>query len=180
MEASRTRDEWIALRYQAGERGAFEELVAVMERPLLYYATKLTGKEERALDLLQEVWIRAFRGLRKLKDPGALRPWLYTIAHAIAVSGIRRETSRERAEELHSEAFQEACEPAFAEEDSAAVHRALDELEPAQREVLTLHFLEDFSLAEISSIIRCPEATVKSRLFGIVTKWEPLRGLPMS
>src|SRR5258707_2379212 len=134
MEASRTRDEWIALRCQAGDPGAFEELIAVMERPLLYYATKLTGKEERALDVLQEVWIRAFRGLRKLKDPGALRPWLSAIAHAVAVDGIRRETSRERAEEAHSETFQEACCPSFPEEDSAAVHQALDELEPAQRE----------------------------------------------
>jgi len=46
---SRTQDEWIALRCQAGEQNAFEDLVALMERPLLYYATKLTGNAETAL-----------------------------------------------------------------------------------------------------------------------------------
>jgi RNA polymerase sigma-70 factor (ECF subfamily) len=164
MDASRTRDEWIALRCQAGEPGSFEELVATMERPLLYYVAKLTGSEESALDVLQEVWIRAFRGIHKLKEPGALRAWLYRIAHGIAVDRIRSNSSRERAEETHSEAFQEAVDPSFAEEDSVAVHQALNELEPDQREVLVLHFLEEFSLAEISGIIGRPEGTVKSRL----------------
>jgi RNA polymerase sigma-70 factor (ECF subfamily) len=50
---SRTRDEWITLRCQAGEQNAFEDLVALMERPLLYYATKLTGNAETALDVLR-------------------------------------------------------------------------------------------------------------------------------
>jgi RNA polymerase sigma-70 factor (ECF subfamily) len=69
----RMQYEWLALRCQAGDAGAFEDLIAVMERPLLYYATSLTGNPDSALDVLQEVWIRAFRGIRKLKDPGSLR-----------------------------------------------------------------------------------------------------------
>jgi RNA polymerase sigma-70 factor (ECF subfamily) len=71
---SRTKDEWIALRCQAGEQNAFEDLVALMERPLLYYATKLTGNTETALDVLQDVWMKAFRGIRKLKDLSSLSP----------------------------------------------------------------------------------------------------------
>jgi RNA polymerase sigma-70 factor, ECF subfamily len=161
---SRTRDEWLALRCQAREPGAFEDLITVMERPLLYYASKLTGRDDRAPDVLQEVWMKAFRGIRKLKDPGRLRPWLYTMTHGIAVDRIRQSSSRERAEEAYAETWEEAAELTFAEEDAAALHRALDELEPRQREVLVLHFLEEFSLAEISEIIGCPEGTVKSRL----------------
>jgi RNA polymerase sigma-70 factor (ECF subfamily) len=161
---SRTRDEWIALRCQSGEASGFEDLVAVMERPLLYYATKLTGNAEAALDLLQDVWMRVFRGIRRLKDPGSLRPWLYSITHGIAVDRIRRNNSRERAEEVHIAAFQESADPSFAEEDSAALHQALNELGLEHREVLVLHFLEDFSLAEIAGIVGCSEGTVKSRI----------------
>jgi RNA polymerase sigma-70 factor (ECF subfamily) len=98
---SRTKDEWIALRCQSGEPGAFEDLVALMERPLLYYAAKLTGNIEAALAVLEDVWMRVFRGIRRLKDPGSLRPWLYSITHGIAVDRIRRNSSRERAEEVH-------------------------------------------------------------------------------
>ena len=62
--------EWLALRCQSGDPGAFEDLIAVMERPLLYYAASLTGSVDSALDVLQEVWMKAFRGIRKLKNPG--------------------------------------------------------------------------------------------------------------
>jgi RNA polymerase sigma-70 factor (ECF subfamily) len=161
---NRTKDEWIALRCQSGEPGGFEDLVALMERPLLYYAAKLTGNVEAALDVLQEVWIRVFRGIGRLKDPGSLRPWLYRITHGIAVDRLRRDSSRERAEEARIAASQESADPSFAHQDSAALHQALSEIGLRHREVLVLHFLEDFSLAEIAGIVGCSEGTVKSRI----------------
>jgi RNA polymerase sigma-70 factor (ECF subfamily) len=135
-----------------------------MERPLLYYATKLLGNEERALDALQEVWIRVFRGVRKLHDPASLRPWLYRVTYGIVVDRIRRDSSRRRAEEAHAEEFTETVEVAFREEDADAVHEALDRIDLKHREVLVLHFIEDFSVAEIAGVIGCPEGTVKSRI----------------
>ena len=136
-----------------------------MERPLLYYTAKLLRNEERAVDVLQEVWIRVFRGIRKLKDPGSLRPWLYRIAYGISIDRMRRDASRERAEESLSDAFDEAAENSFADEDAAAVHQALDELDLRHREVLVLHFIENFSVAEVAAVIGCPEGTVKSRIY---------------
>jgi RNA polymerase sigma-70 factor (ECF subfamily) len=83
----------------------------------------------------------------------------------VAVDRIRRNVARERAEEGHLDGFSDAVEPTFSAGDGAAIHRGLDELEPAHREVLVLHFLEDFAVAEIAGIVKCPEGTVKSRLF---------------
>ncbi len=156
--------EWLALRCQSGEKGAFNDLIAVMERPLLYYAMTLTGDQDSALDVLQDVWTRVLRGIRKLKDPGALRPWLYSIVHGLAVDRIRKNSSREQAEKVQLEEFQEAEEPSFAEEDAAAVHAALNRIGLLHREVLVLHFLEDLSLAEIAAVVGCSEGTVKSRI----------------
>jgi len=161
---SRAQYEWIALRCQAGEPSAFEDLIAVMERPLLYYAMTVTGSEDGALDVLQDAWIKVFRSIHKLKDPGSLRPWLYSIVHGIAVDRIRRNASRERAESAQYEDFQESADPSFAEEDAAAIHEALEQIEIIHREVLVLHFLEDLSIAEIAEIVGCSEGTVKSRL----------------
>ena len=165
---TRAHYEWIALRCQAGEPDGFEDLIAVMERPLHYYATSLTGNADSALDVLQEVWIKALRGIRKLKDPGSLRSWLYTITHGVAVDRIRRNASRERAEQVELEDFEEAQEPSealsFAAEDAAAIHQALSEISLVHREVLVLHFLEDLSIAEIAGVVGCSEGTVKSRL----------------
>ena len=161
---TRLRDEWLALRCRTNEPGAYADLVSVMESPLLYYVIKLTGSRDAALDILQEVWVRAFRGIRKLKDPGAVRPWLYSIAHGISVDHLRRMSVRMDNEVTGIEITDVASEETFTPEDAAAVHRALDELQPLHREVLVLFFIEEFSLAEIAEATGCPEGTVKSRL----------------
>ncbi|HEX9198866.1 MAG TPA: RNA polymerase sigma factor [Acidobacteriaceae bacterium] len=161
----RARYEWLALRCQAGEPGAFEDLIAVMERPLLYYATSLTGNQDDGLDVLQEVWIKVLRRIGELRDPGALRAWLYRITHGVAIDRIRRSRSREKAEDEQYAEFNEADAPSFAEEDAAAIHQALGEIGLKHREVLVLHFLQDLSMADIGKIVGCSEGTVRSRIF---------------
>src|SRR5437764_3516322 len=164
------RDQWLALRCQAGEPAAFAELVREMDQPLRYYAAKLLGGDEAAaLDVLQEAWAAAFQSVRRLREPGALRPWLYRLVRAAAVDRLRREGRRRRAEVARAEQSPEAV-PAddpgpFAAEDAAAIHRLLDRLTAEHREVLVLHFLEDLPVADIASVVGCPEGTVKSRLY---------------
>lgn len=165
MQSSiRARDEWLALRCQAGVDGAFEDLIAEVERPLFYYAVKLTGSQDAAVDVLQDVWLRALRGIRKLKEPASVRAWLYTMVHGIVVDSFRRERSRERAEEIHVELLDDGTDTRFTAGDAAAVHQSLDRLEPKHRDLLVLYFIEDFSIGEMSQILRCPEGTVKSRV----------------
>jgi RNA polymerase sigma-70 factor (ECF subfamily) len=142
--ARRERDALIALRCRLGEPEAFAELVRELERPLLYYAAKLLGDENRAFDVLQEVWLTAFRTVHRLEEAASLRAWLYRIAHGLVVDRIRRDASHRRVEAARAEAAPEADpEPTFDAHDAAAIHRALDELYTHHREVLVLHFLEE-------------------------------------
>jgi len=53
----------------------------------------------------------------------------------------------------------------FDRQDAAAIHQALDQPGLRHREVLVLHFMEDFSVAETAAIVGCPEGTVKSRIY---------------
>jgi RNA polymerase sigma-70 factor, ECF subfamily len=159
------RDEHLALRCQSGEAGAFEELVRVMERPLLYFARTLVQDDETALDVLQAVWIAAFKGVRKLESPGALRSWIYRIAHRKAVDRVRGDVSRAEAERRRAKENGEVVsddEPTFDSEDAHALHAAIANLDRAHREVIVLHFLEDLSVAEV---VGCPPGTVKSRIY---------------
>jgi RNA polymerase sigma-70 factor (ECF subfamily) len=161
-----TRDELLALRCQTGEPAAFAELIAAFERPLRYYLVKLLGDEDRAYDVLQEVWLQAVRTIRQLVEPAALRVWLYRLAHGLAVDQIRRRRVRQVAEQERAapEDAAEADRP-FTSIDAHAIHRALDELPARQREALVLFFLESLSLEEIAEVLRCPAGTVKSRLY---------------
>jgi RNA polymerase sigma-70 factor (ECF subfamily) len=167
-DAARTRDAWLAVRCQLGEAQAFRELVAEMERPLMYFASKLLGSERDAPDVVQEVWAQAFSKVRQLRDPGSLRPWLYRLTRAMAVSRVRSDVARERREAAASDEAGSAADDTdayIARESAATLHRALDALSLRHREVLALHFLEELPLEEIAEIVNAPEGTIKSRLF---------------
>jgi RNA polymerase sigma-70 factor (ECF subfamily) len=160
-----TRDEWIALRCQHGESSAFEDLVREMERPLYYFAQKLVNDESKALDVLQEVWLKAFRTIGRLENPRSVRAWLYRLTRGLAIDLVRKEVAERRREHEHAEDRPEAGEEvSFTEDDATALHEGLDKLDVGHREVLVLHFLEDMSMTEIAEVLGCPAGTVKSRL----------------
>jgi RNA polymerase sigma-70 factor, ECF subfamily len=170
MAASiRPKDSWLALRCQLGETEAFRELVAEMERPLMYFASKVLGSERDAPDVVQDVWLQAFAKVGQLRELGAIRPWLYRLTRAIAVSRIRSDVARERREATVTEeelpVGDDGTDARLLQEDAATLHRSLDVLSLEHREVLTLHFLEELSLEEIAGIVSVPVGTVKSRLF---------------
>jgi RNA polymerase sigma-70 factor, ECF subfamily len=160
----RVRFEWLALRCQTGDPEAFADLIAVMERPLLYYATCLTGNEDAALDVLQDVWLKVVRGILRLKDPGSLKPWLYAITHGVAVDRIRRDYKRDKAEQKQLDDALNIDEPSFDEEEATVIRNALSRLGVKHREVLVLHFLQDLSIVDIANVVGCSEGTVKSRI----------------
>jgi RNA polymerase sigma-70 factor (ECF subfamily) len=137
-----------------------------MERPLLYYATKLLASEDAAFDVLQEVWLTAYRAIRRLDDPRSVRSWLYRITHDRAIDRIRHDRSRDRAERSRAESVSEELDegPAFNSENAELLHRGLDRIDLKHREVIVLHFLDDLSIAEIATIIGEPAGTVKSRI----------------
>ena len=166
---TRTKDELLAVRCQLGDAAAFRELVEEMESPLMYFAGKLLGSERDAPDVVQEVWLQAFARLRQLREPAALRAWLYQITRAAAAGRTRRDVARElretRAVLEEPPPRDEPEDQLWLEQDAAVLHRALDTLSLQHREVLTLHFLEELSLEEIAEIVHAPVGTVKSRLF---------------
>lgn len=166
-QTERIRSQVLLLRYYRGDIEAFEELVAIWERPLFYFIRRIVGSEEDAWDVSQEVWFQAVRRLNQLRDPESLPAWLYQIARNRALNHCRTNRGREiLIDDLDS--LPDVPEEAtidFSTAEAKAIHWGLDQLSLAQREVLTLHFLEDLTLREIGEIAGVPVGTVKSRLF---------------
>ena len=168
--ARRARDGWIAYRCQCGEPGAFETLVAEMERPLFYYILKLLGNEDAALDVLQDVWVKVFRGIGALRVPEALRAWLYRVARGTALNRVRGDAARLEAEEPLEDTGDGVLDPAlgnvgFGPDEVIEVDRALGRLTRRHREVLVLLFLEGLTVDEIAGVVGAPAGTVKSRIY---------------
>lgn len=179
-EARRARDAWIACRCQLGEAEGFELLVSEMQRPLFYYVLKLLGNEDVALDVLQEVWVKVFRGIRGLRAPEALRTWLYRVARGTALNRVREDDARTGAEEPldDREDTSDVRDAAgFGNQEAFEIHEALDRLDRRFREVLVLLFLEGLSVDEIAAVVGVPAGTVKSRVYHAKKALRELLGL---
>ena len=167
-ELDRVYERLVVIRARARDSGAFRELVQRYERRLLYYIRRVLGDGSESFDVLQEVWLRVFLKLTSLRAPEAFRVWLYKIAHDATVSHLRRRSKECAATSIDEDAplppSVDPCNELDTLENAELVHRALERLSQPHREVLTLRFMEDLSLAEIAEIVGCELGTVKSRL----------------
>ena len=154
---------------------------------LYRYAFWLCGQEALAQDLVQETFLRAWRGLDSLRENVAAKAWLTTI--------LRREHARlyERkpmptTDIAELELGDAAPGPEHLGED-AVLRAAIAKLEPKYREPLVLQVLGGFSCAEIARELRISEAAVMTQVFrarqklrtlldGETTKEAALHGLP--
>jgi RNA polymerase sigma-70 factor (ECF subfamily) len=89
-------DEALVQKAKGGDRAAFEELVRRTSRLVFARLYLETGDTHRAEDLLQETWLRAFRSLGRLNEPGNLRPWLLAIAQNALTDAARGESRQKR------------------------------------------------------------------------------------
>ena len=153
---------WV-IQAQAGDFAAFARLIKRYERPLFYYLRRLAPKGDGALDVFQEVWIEAFRGLPSLHVPEAFRVWLYRIAHNKAARFVRDDIRRKEIDNLSQP--EQTTGPDETELNAEAIHHGLASLPASQREILTLHYLHELSIADLGRILNCPPGTVKSRLY---------------
>jgi RNA polymerase sigma-70 factor (ECF subfamily) len=160
------RTELLAIRYKRGDAEAMGELVLIWQNPLYYYVRRLVPDEEEALDVVQDVWVLVIRRFRQLRNPAAFPAWLFRIARNVAYGRLRKSQPQEMvtADNVASQEEEEEDSDPLAKFTAERVHRALTRLSVAHRDCLTLHFIEGFSLAEVSQIVGVAVGTVKSRL----------------
>jgi len=156
----------LVLRCQAGDHDAFAGLFERYQAPLKYYLRRLLDSPELADDVLQTVWLKVLRGVKRLRRPDAFRTWLYRIARNEAFQQLRRDRRwievQESLPAQEQEEDEEEEEPPAA--DAARIHAALGQLSSPHRDVLMLRFLEDLSYVEIAEIVNSSVGTVRSRL----------------
>ena len=151
-----------------GDVEAFNLLISRWEKRVFNYLLRILRNREDALDLSQDVFLKAYQNLRKLEDPARFAAWLFRIAHNEAYS-LFRKRKPEAAEPLgltmNEVTMNMGGASVFPIELSIAVSSALDRLNPDQREAVVLKIYQGFKFEEMSEILSCPVSTVKSRLY---------------
>lgn len=164
-------DRDLVLAARRGKVDAYNALVSRWEKRIFNYLRRLTGHEEDAMDLAQDVFLKAWQSLARLGDPARFGPWLYRIAHNEAISHVRRRRPETDLENLPPVAHSTRMAPV---EVSLAVEAALARVSPEQREAVILKVYEGFKFDEMAEVLNCPASTLKSRVY---TGLEELRRL---
>jgi RNA polymerase sigma-70 factor (ECF subfamily) len=151
-------DRQIAARARAGDLAAFVQLVERYRAPLIAYIYGLTGVRDDAEELAQDAFCRAWEKLPTLRRRDRLVPWLYRIAHNLAVSAARRPQTVALIEEPSAGSDTLPADP------SADVHRAVAGLPESQRLIVALRHFTGLSHEDIARVLSIPTGTVRSRL----------------
>ncbi|HEV8384415.1 MAG TPA: sigma-70 family RNA polymerase sigma factor [Candidatus Acidoferrales bacterium] len=163
---------------QAGSDAAFDWLVTHYHVPVFNLVYRMIGDAADAADATQEVFLKAFKGIRGFRRGSSLKTWLYRIAIREAlnqrrwfVRHARQQTSIDAPDvhsgEAHFELESTAATPlelCAAHELQETVQGALDQVPEVFRSAVVLRDLEGLSYEEVAEVLEVSVGTVKSRI----------------
>jgi RNA polymerase sigma-70 factor (ECF subfamily) len=162
------REQLPVAQARAGDTAAWDTIFRRYQLPLYVYVFELVHDEQTSLDIVQESFINAARHIGSLREDAKFGSWLFGIAHQKCIQRWRKQARDEALrEELAAAPPDFEDDPAeflIRAEQEAEFMKLLNQLPLAQRSVLLLHFVEEFSLEEIAAITGAQLGTVKSRL----------------
>jgi RNA polymerase sigma-70 factor (ECF subfamily) len=167
-------DSWI-FESKRGNAQAFNRLVLKWEKPVYNLALRMLQDREEAAEATQEVFLLAFKGIRRFRRDSTFSTWLYRIALNHCSTRIGQ---RPPGIHLSLDDDNEASHPAeklavsgsqpgelLRSEQQRKVLAALSHLLPEQQAVIELKFFQEMTFEEIAEVLGAPLSTVKSRLY---------------
>ena len=155
-------------RCQAGDVDAFEELYARHSPRIFSLASRMAGSPESGEDLLQEIFLQAYRKIGGFKGDAAVGTWLYRLALNHCLDFVR--SRQAKMDKATGTIDGEDRAPALAARRDSPVERidlerAVQQLPPGCREVFVLHDIEGYEHREIAKMLGIAEGTSKSQVF---------------
>ena len=161
-------------RILAGDEAAFASLVRKYQEEVHRLAWRKIGDFHIAEDITQETFLRVYQKLETLEDPTLFPGWLYVIVNHLCVAWFRKNRLQaESLEETHiseieTEAYSRYVATEHAKTSDEAqrglVEKLLTKLNESDRTIITLHYFEEMTSAEIGTFLGVSENTIKSRI----------------
>ncbi|MBD3185157.1 RNA polymerase sigma-70 factor [Candidatus Poribacteria bacterium] len=161
-------------RFQRGELSAFDEIVKRCQKHVYNLAYRFTRNCEDSYDISQEVFIKVFKSLDKLKNTSAFDAWLRRVTVNACMDHLRKQPGEKIFEDItdveirQSVTNKETVNPDTPLEDNELqriISRAVQQLPNKQRKVFILRHYEGLALKEIAEAMDCSLGTVKAHLF---------------
>jgi len=158
-------DEMVVKNVCSSDQELYSVLVTRYQEKLLRYITYLIHDEQKAKDVVQEAFIKAFINLKGFDTSKKFSSWIYRIAHNEAMNVVKKYQKEVRLPEDFEIESEDDMEADFVQQEMGEEVRAyLSELPVIYAEPLMLRYLEDKTYDEISYILRIPVGTVGTRI----------------
>jgi len=168
-------DHWVVLAVKGDEK-AYSELTQKYQKPLYFHVRKMIRNSDFADDLVQDIFLKAFKSLKNYKNDYAFSTWLYRIATNHTIDYLRKKKLEtlsihaDDSDDTHA-TIQLADEDSFTDEPMIRrerknkVHEAIGQLPEKYREVILKRHIEEKSYQEIAEEMDIPLGTVKAHIF---------------
>ena len=177
-DESRKQDDDLVARTQAGDTGAFDELIVKYSPRLYGMIYNMTSNHDDTHDMLQDIWAKAFRSISTFRGKSAFYTWVYSIAVNMTINFLKKRTRRTHmslddvdSSIHHDKDFVELAatttpvREANLNELQKRLNEAMQRLSHDHRSVVTMFDIQGMPHAEIAKILGISEGTVRSRLF---------------
>ena len=162
---------------RAGIEEAYEELIDRYEQPVYSVVSRLIGNQADACDVVQEVFLKVFRGVNSFREQSSLRTWIYRIAvneahnhrrwfarHCKCEISFENEREETNPLDLARDFRRSPYDQALDGENRTLIERALARINPVFRTAVVLRDIQNLSYEEIADILQISLGTVKSRI----------------
>jgi RNA polymerase sigma-70 factor (ECF subfamily) len=155
----------------AGRSGAFDLVVERHRRSVYQLCRRFVGNHEDASDLSQDIFVRAYKGLRSFRGQSSLATWLYRIGVNVCLNRVSAKAPLEKmTEAIEDRQYvdtrnESASERLLKEERRARVRAAIAELPRKQRATLILRMYHEMSHQEIADVLGSSVGAVKANFF---------------
>jgi RNA polymerase sigma-70 factor (ECF subfamily) len=145
-----------------GDERALENLVKKYREPIYRLLYRLVGDYEKAADLTQEVFVKMWRNLSRLREEASFKGWLYRIAINEAKNSFRKQKGKKQLPlSPNLSTFDDPEQSTLDKEKSRVILAAIGKLPEKQRLSLTLRLWEEMDFAEIAEVMGCAAATAR-------------------
>ena len=156
----------IIKRIKKGDKDAFALLIDAHKNMVYSLCLKMTRSAEDAEEIAQDSFIKAYQGIHTFKQKAKFSTWLYQITYFTAINFLRKNTistTTDYPEDL-IESDETIISSIQQSEREHYINKALSFLEPTERAIITLFYLEEHSIKEISEITTLTESNVKVKI----------------
>jgi RNA polymerase sigma factor (sigma-70 family) len=161
-------DSWLVVQYQSGNEKGITLLVKRWHMRFCKHAYYYTKDLDSAKDIAQDSWGVIMKRIGSLKDTNKFGSWAMTIVTRKSIDWLRKRKKETTRKELYHDNDTVATTNDLVEDSENAlnlIRQLITRLPKEQQLVLTLFYMEEFTINEISEILKIPSGTVKSRLF---------------